>query len=62
MHSYEVLKMIPGRYSYTTPSGKIDADQKWTTLAAKRAIELYEKWQKPELAGKSREAVVETKP
>lgn len=52
LHSSEALQKTSGKFSIVTPSGKIDPYQKWRTLAAKRTIDLYEKWQKPDLAAK----------
>ena len=49
VHSYESLKA-----THTTPPVKHDVYERWRILSAKRAIELYEKWQKPDLAAKYR--------
>jgi hypothetical protein len=54
VRNYESLKKSEGAYPYTAGSGKVDPYEKWRTLAAKRAVELYEKWQKPDLAAKYR--------
>ena len=54
VHSYDVLKTTPGRFSYLTPSGNLDPFEKWRTLARARAIDLYEKWHKPDLAARYR--------
>ena len=53
VHSYDVLKAFPG-VSIDTPSGKLDPYAKWRALAGKRAVDLYVKWQKPELAASYR--------
>jgi tetratricopeptide (TPR) repeat protein len=52
VHSYDVLETTPGRFSYLTPSGNLDPFKKWRTLARARAIELYEKWKKPDRAAR----------
>lgn len=54
VHCYDVLKTTPGRFSYLSPLGNLDPFEKWRTLARARAVELYEKWQKPDLAARYR--------
>jgi eukaryotic-like serine/threonine-protein kinase len=53
VHSHDILKAFSG-VSIDTPSGKLDLYAKWRALARKRAVDLYEKWQKPDLAAKYR--------
>ena len=54
LHSNEVLQATPGKFSFLTPTGKLDPFEKWRSLARARAVELYESWGKPDLAAKYR--------
>ncbi|MGI9088910.1 MAG: protein kinase domain-containing protein [Chthoniobacterales bacterium] len=53
VESCETLKASPAKW-LETPSGRLDSYQSWRTLAARRAVELYEKWGKPDDANRYR--------
>lgn len=54
VRSYEDLKKAHESRPPNTAAIHRDPVEKWMTLAAKRGIELYEKWNKPEMAARYR--------
>jgi tetratricopeptide (TPR) repeat protein len=52
LHSYDVIRATPRDHIYRTPSGQLDPWEKWRTLASNHVIDLYQKWNKPEMAAK----------